>query len=294
MTLAESVSMAQKGLETLETHAQTTHDELSAFHHQFDALADVVDKLNDLQKHIQDASHELEAMESKAEERVHQLTASLDQLVSSLHEQVENATAEVTEYESFIEQTIQAAQENKSNREEHDQNAHDKLTALREALDEATGHVDEQVANSSTALEQLDSEADNFTQTLQDLLDEITQSVADFEDHIAQRIQEFEDSAEQFIQTLGEGLEEMVNTAGDHAHQASTDIEQMLSGDFLGQMEELAGMLNDGLQAVEDYLEKPLDILDGQVGDILDKVHEAMELFDTIKPILEMCEGIPL
>lgn len=294
MTLAESVSMAQEGLKTLETHAQTTHDELTALHHQFDALADAIDKLNDLQKYIQDANHELEAMEARTEERVHQVTASLDHFVSTLHEQVETATTEVAEYESFIEQTIQAAQQAKQHREEHDSDTLEKHSALHDALADCSNQIDEQVANSNTALDQLDSEGDNFAQTLQDLLDELANSVTEFENHLAQRIQEFEDSAQQFVQTLGEGLEEMVSTVGDHHEHTSGDIEQMLTGDFIGQFSELAGSLGDGLTAIEDYLEKPLDIFDGRVGDILDKVHDAMELFETIKPILEMCEAIPL
>jgi ABC-type transporter Mla subunit MlaD len=176
------------------------------------------------------------------------------------------------------------------------------LDSLRQKLDECStqaSSLSEQGQSLNGECESQLQEIQANTTQLQSLLEEVKSDFETRKSSLLEGFESIEQEAQVRLQTLTENYSTLLDEGNNHLHEleslldntsgeAILALSRKFEEEVLTQLTQSAGELSQLIEGVGSAGEASQDLLQEEVGSVLDKLGEVTQLIEQIKPILDL------
>jgi chromosome segregation ATPase len=262
----QQVGLLSVQMETLGGNVVAVQQSVSTVKSQLSEIeASLAEELQQATSTIGGLKEQAEVVEAQVKEAVGHVKVQLDSLKSKVESSMEALQTEGDQVSARLEPLTQQI-------EAFEGTLDSCLEATQGEIAEIQAVVVTVTSSFSDRSNQLVEDFNTFEQGIQAKLETLVEQFASLVEHGTQQLQD---------------LETLLDTVSG---ETLTAVNQKLTEELLGSLTQSAGGLRDAIGGLSQVGESSKDLLDGEVGEILDKVSAVTDMIEDIKPVLDLVQ----
>ncbi len=262
----QHIGLLSVHLETLGGNVVAVQQSISTVKSQLSEIeASLTEELHQATSTIGGLKAQAEAVEAQVKDAVSQVNGQLDTLKSKVQSSMDELQTEGEQVAAHLEPLTQQIEAFKGTFDSC-------LEATQGEISEIQAVIVTVTSSFSDRSNQLVEDFNTFEQGIQAKLETLVEQFSSLVEHGTQQLQDLEKLLDM---TSGEML---------------TAVKQKLTEELLGSLTQSAGGLHDAIGGLSQVGESSKDLLDGEVGEILDKVSAITDMIEEIKPVLDLVQ----
>ena len=262
----QQIGLLSAQMETLGGNVVEVHQNVNTLKSQLSEIeASLTQELQQTTSTIGRLKEQAEAVEAQVKKAISQVNVQLDTLKSKVEssmdelqtegdqvvERLEPLTQQIEAFEGTLDSCLEATQ--------------GEITEIQEVVVTVTSSF-------SDRSNQLVEDFNTFEQGIQAKLETLVEQFSSLVEHGTQQLQD---------------LETLLDTASGETLKT---VNQKLTEELLGSLTQSASGLHEAIDGLSQVGESSKDLLDGEVGEILDKVSAVTDMIEEIKPVLDLVQ----
>ena len=243
----------------------------------------------------QEAQTSFDNFSSKLDEAEQSLEAILQTTLGSLNALTDRATqldgqteATANEIKTQLDEIRSFSEEVASNIQQQAESTQTELSELAQSTETFQSEVTNQQEALTASLEGFRADVDSAKQSFESNTENVTSQLTSFEQDIASKLTALIADVDGVLQE-GDARLDLVQVLLDSTSaDVISSVESVFLQEFSSELSSASDMLNQGISILKSTGIDQLDDFVGRFREVLGKVDEVLDLFEEIKPVLEM------
>ena len=274
--LSQVVDRAAAEIEEIHKFATSlTAIAASANPENLEALNDKLEEIeNNFDSKIETVKDNLTGLQEGAGQLDELVSEIINQVKSQLDELKNKVEQELTEIEGQAETTT------------------NNLAELASQFQEMETEIDSQIETAKTSISEFREFVEDVKENLTERQTNLLEQFEAFEEKVKQKIETLMGDFDNLIEQGKNQLTELENSLDSISEDAVTNLNKKFIEEALGELTNSAGDLGKAISVVSEIGENSQELMDGKIGEIMDKVSEVTNLIEEIKPVLDLVKSM--